>query len=914
MAKLRIKDEQGNERAHEFVDVVTTVGRASDNIIQIADKKASRHHFRIEKQDGKFKIVDMGSTNGFRLNGVNTRIETFLRPNDQIVLGQTIFTFEDADALPPVKEVAAPVSKDEIVSSDPVQNAHVVESAAGHTDGPKWALKALEGKNSGKIYELGVKVLTIGRHNSSTIQIIDEAASNYHAEINREPVGYVLTDLGSTNGTYVRHKNKTVFEKIIKTPLSVGMHIRIGKTLLEFENIGRPVEDEAMFGTIALDMDKLNEQLTKPRRRMPRSLFVASLLLVFICVVIAVVHFAPTRSNIQSPPISPIINKIVNANFDEGTDENGNPMGFGVQRGMPTIKVAVVPEADREAHLNCKNKLGLQIGKTGAKIASTSTIVETRESFAVDPGKVYEFSGWMKNDGDGLFGLRVTWIQGERQFADHPVVLKRTQEWKEKKILLTPPPWAERARAGVFVQGKEGAACFDSLAFIEKSGEKPQPPPTLKYGGIEIVFEGTKGAFSAESQGQRILEDGTLTLTDGQTESDLSSVSRPQLTQDTGKITYSGELYDFAFGETPNYKIQTQPGAAGVDLTVAVNAPNEAGSSSLLRFYVIGPAAQGDIEVSKGDGAVERLQSNAEKQFTSVQEVLFNAIKEPKFALSFLKPVDIDLKREGSRRRVTIKFSGELRVALAPESLSQKQELLTAIAALSKSIQERRWTEVETQSNKLKTGYASRYSQAQEAVDKATQKLKVAWTDVNVEIDRTITQLKIAPTPENVDAAKGVVNRHLLVWISSEKEPQLRDTLTLIDAIGKTHDTLAAEKNAMTALDEAKKYCKPNSWQVAIALIKSKILSEGSGLSKTKAAEEARKILQQAENSCQREEDINRITDRLLTKVKPFVLANDLQSAINAITKDKEYQDNHKDLPEVNKKLDDLRKKAAKQL
>ena len=38
----------------------------------------------------------------------------------------------------------------------------------------------------------------------------------------------------------------------------------MGKTVLEFQNIGKQVEDEALFGTVALDPVKLEQKLAEP--------------------------------------------------------------------------------------------------------------------------------------------------------------------------------------------------------------------------------------------------------------------------------------------------------------------------------------------------------------------------------------------------------------------------------------------------------------------------------------------------------------------------------------------------------------------------------------------------------------------------------------------------------------------------
>jgi pSer/pThr/pTyr-binding forkhead associated (FHA) protein len=603
MAKLRIKDEHGKERVHELVDSVTTIGRASTNTIQVSDEKASRNHFRVEKSDGKYKVVDLGSTNGTRLNGSKISADTILKPKDTIQLGKTTFVFEDPEAVPEKMGDAFPaISGGETVEMDPIklkEEDAQKPTATAEQAGPKFVLKVLEGKNPGKVYELGVQALTIGRHNSSTIQIIDDAASNYHAEINREPIGYVLTDLGSTNGTRVRQKNKSEFEKVVKTPLSVGMQIRVGKTLLEFENIGKPVEDEALFGTIALDPDKLEDKLVRPQKNNPALILLGlAMVLVFGIVVAAVIYFATPPSDkppkiVDNRPPPNLENLIKNAEFDDGTDDDGNPKYFKVQRGAPGVKVSVVPDADRAGDAENKQKLGLQISKAGARSASARTIVETADSFGVEAGKSYEFSGWLRNDGDGLYGLHVTWIQGDRELEEGHIVLKEQQEWKEKTIVLTPPSWATRARAGVFAIGKDGKTFFDSLSFKEKPDASATAHPNVKFGGVAVNFEGTKGAFTAESQGETVLTGGSLVLVtqDNKAESELYSALKPEVKHDSSKVSYTGEMYDFALQEATNYSVQAQPGAAGVDLRVAMDAAQDNGSIPQLRFYNRRPAA-----------------------------------------------------------------------------------------------------------------------------------------------------------------------------------------------------------------------------------------------------------------------------------------------------------------------------------
>ena len=917
MAKLRIKDENGKERVHELIDDVTSIGRASSNVIQVSDEKASRQHFRVDKDATGFKVVDLGSTNGTKLNGLRIESDTHLRPGDQLSLGKTTFIYEDEQPKAEPAPVPVPASSGaETMEMDPMPAS--MEPARA---GPKFVLKVLEGKNPGTTYELGVSALTIGRHNSSTIQIIDEAASNFHAEINKEPIGYVLSDLGSTNGTRVRQKYKTEFEKVVKTPLSAGMQIRVGKTLLEFENVGSPVEDEALFGTVSLDPQKLEEKLSHPRG-VPTSLLAVLALIVFVGVVSVVIYIA--RPNTDPGPLLPPVtgtgNLVQNGDFDDGTDDEANPRYFRIVRGAPGIRVEVKPEADHggvvaadpnnpNAPVN-KSK-GLQISKNGAKSPSTTTFVESSDSFPVDAGKTYELKGAMRNDGDGLFGLRITWIQGERSFSENPIVLKDTQEWKTKSIQLTPPSWAQRARVGAFVQGKEGRACFDKLSFTERPGAPHMPHPSVKFAGIAVNFEGTKSEFSAECQGERVLEEGTLLLVspDGTAISELASAINPQNASKPSETAFTGTLYDFVLQDLAGYKIQALQGATGVDVSAAINATSDTGSRPQLRFYVIGPTAQGDIEVSKPGGETERILAVEDKTLNAAQGILFNAGKAPQLDVSFARPVEVEIKREGNRRRVTVKFKGEVRLALAPESVAQKQKMAQALADLQKTMEAKQWGEAETKLKAYRDGFAARFPQAKEDYDAIQLKLDAEWKDVQVDIQRALSGLQIVPSGANANTAVETVNRHRVKWRGvADKEAELSENLKRIDAIRQAGEGTEVEKKAEGHLREAQSYYDRKVYNVAISILKVKIVNDPE-LSKTKAAEKAKQLLQQAEATQQKQDDINRIQDKLREKIKAFEGAKDYKGAIEKIEKDAEYQQYKNELPEIDAKLNDLKRK-----
>jgi len=59
------------------------------------------------------------------------------------------------------------------------------------------------GPNPGMVFELSEEVIMMGRDVTNDIVIGDAEMSRQHARLTRTPGGYVIEDLGSTNGTFV---------------------------------------------------------------------------------------------------------------------------------------------------------------------------------------------------------------------------------------------------------------------------------------------------------------------------------------------------------------------------------------------------------------------------------------------------------------------------------------------------------------------------------------------------------------------------------------------------------------------------------------------------------------------------------------------------------------------------------------
>lgn len=89
---LRMLNGAGKDRVFTIRAAVTAIGRGLDNDLVLDSTDVSRHHARIEYRDGQWLLIDLGSTNGTRLNGQPLR-QGVIRGGDQIEFGGLLLEF-----------------------------------------------------------------------------------------------------------------------------------------------------------------------------------------------------------------------------------------------------------------------------------------------------------------------------------------------------------------------------------------------------------------------------------------------------------------------------------------------------------------------------------------------------------------------------------------------------------------------------------------------------------------------------------------------------------------------------------------------------------------------------------------------------------------------------------------------------
>lgn len=101
MPKLFLKHEGVTLNTYELEKELTTIGRKSDNDVQLNDAVASSHHAHITIKPNEYleeqldaKLEDLNSTNGTQVNGcIINSVE--LRNGDDIQIGSHHFIFEN---------------------------------------------------------------------------------------------------------------------------------------------------------------------------------------------------------------------------------------------------------------------------------------------------------------------------------------------------------------------------------------------------------------------------------------------------------------------------------------------------------------------------------------------------------------------------------------------------------------------------------------------------------------------------------------------------------------------------------------------------------------------------------------------------------------------------------------------------
>ena len=164
-----------------------TIGRSIENDVKLSDDGGvSRKHARLEASGTQVIATDLGSSNGTYINEAKISAPTLLLDGDRLRVGATTMVFKAARSV---------LHTTEVVSQDSGSTVHWQSTE------PMTLLR-----NDGAEFGLN-RTVRLGRGVSNEIVLTgDTGASQVHARIDVVTGQAVISDLGSSNGTWVNGK------------------------------------------------------------------------------------------------------------------------------------------------------------------------------------------------------------------------------------------------------------------------------------------------------------------------------------------------------------------------------------------------------------------------------------------------------------------------------------------------------------------------------------------------------------------------------------------------------------------------------------------------------------------------------------------------------------------------------------
>ena len=108
MPRLILRSAETGPITHELTEETITIGRSPDNMIVLDDSSVSGRHAQLERSGDAYRLKDLDSTNGTRVNN-ETIAEVTLRVGDRLRFGKVEARFEAdlSGGVQPLPEAAA---------------------------------------------------------------------------------------------------------------------------------------------------------------------------------------------------------------------------------------------------------------------------------------------------------------------------------------------------------------------------------------------------------------------------------------------------------------------------------------------------------------------------------------------------------------------------------------------------------------------------------------------------------------------------------------------------------------------------------------------------------------------------------------------------------------------------------------
>jgi len=218
-------------------------GRDAGSDVVVAGTDVSRRHAEIQVSPEGYVLMDV-SVNGTYINGERAGRRHLLARADVIRIGNDEYRFYADAVSPPGPHIPRSVPAATPVRPPAGASARLSDTLHGlptftpagavtptePTVAPLASLLIRSGALKGKRFPVKAATVNIGRADHNDVVITDPSVSTSHARIQRRDNVWMLSDVGSTNGTYVEGERVTG-----ESPLSPGATVRFGEVAVLWE-------------------------------------------------------------------------------------------------------------------------------------------------------------------------------------------------------------------------------------------------------------------------------------------------------------------------------------------------------------------------------------------------------------------------------------------------------------------------------------------------------------------------------------------------------------------------------------------------------------------------------------------------------------------------------------------------------
>jgi pSer/pThr/pTyr-binding forkhead associated (FHA) protein len=207
-----------------------TVGRENADIL-LSHNTVSRKHATITVHDHRAYLEDAGSTNGTTVDGVKVAPgeKADLTDGCEIVFGSFALKYQAPEGAEPEQPEPAEEAQPEAETREPESAEPSAEAQETPEKTPVESVGRLVSKDGAYTFDIHDGTNTVGRRAADNdIVIPDPYCSGRHADLTAAEGKFTITDVGSTNGTFV---NGVKLDAHAPRELADGDEVTLGRTV-----------------------------------------------------------------------------------------------------------------------------------------------------------------------------------------------------------------------------------------------------------------------------------------------------------------------------------------------------------------------------------------------------------------------------------------------------------------------------------------------------------------------------------------------------------------------------------------------------------------------------------------------------------------------------------------------------------